>query len=247
MTTIYHIAYAPEAKILHLHFWGCNLRCRGCVRQKEIYDCHIRKTGGAVFQGGKKSEGKPMHFLDIAKVKNILKEVAFSRVILMGMEPTLDPELPQLTELLHQEFHSYNVLLTNGLRLVPLKHLDEVVISIKAYHDDIHQDYTRVSNKEILQNFIKIYSSGKKLRTESVFIPDLIDCSEVENIAKFIAGVDKNIPYRIDAYIPIDGSPWRRPTPQEMERVVGTARQYLANVSCLTANESVKPEVIRIF
>lgn len=243
---IYHISYAPTSKTIHLYFWGCNLRCYGCIRQKEIYDFHIRETENAVSEEREKPTEKPTRFLDFGEVNDILKEKDFCQVIFMGYEATLDPELPKLAELLHKEFHSHNILLTNGLKLIPLDHIDEVCVSIKAYHDDIHQDYTGVSNKEILRNFIKIYSSGKKFRSESVFIPDLIDCPEIEHIAQFIAGVDKSIPYRIDAYVPVGNNPWRRATLEEVERAVGIARKYLLNVSCLIG-KNLKSDITRIF
>lgn len=244
---IYHITCAPEAKELYLHFWGCNFMCRGCVRRKEIYDSHLREIKDSLFKERKTPMEKPTYFLDFGEVKDIIKEKDFSRVIFMGMEPTLDPELPKLAEFLHKEFHSHNILLTNGLRLISLENVDEVVVSIKAYQDDIHRDYTGVSNRKVLENFIRLHHSGIKLRSESVFIPEYIDCLEIENIAKFIAGVDKGIPYRIDAYIPFGDNPWRRPTPQEMKKAVGIAQKYLLNVSCLTGDETVKAEVIRIF
>ena len=243
---IYHITGAPEVKQIFLHFWGCNFMCRGCVRRKELYDSHLRETRDTLFEERKKPLKKPACLLDLGEVKDIIKEKDFSQVIFMGMEPTLDPELPKLAEFLHNEFHSYNILLTNGLRLIPLENVDEVVVSIKAYQDDIHRDYTGISNRKVLENFARLYHSGAKLRSESVFIPEYIDYFEIENIAKFIAGVDKGIPYRIDAYIPFGDNPWRRPTSQEMKKAVGIAQKYLLNVSCLTGDETVKAEVIRI-
>lgn len=221
--------------------------CRGCIRRKGIYDFHLRETKNTVLEEREKPIKKPTRFLDFGEVKDILKEKDFWQVTFMGMEPALDPELPKLAKFLHKEFHRHNTLLTNGLRLVPLDHIDEVVVSIKAYRDDIHRDYTGVSNKEILRNFIKIYSSGKKFRSESVFIPDLIECSEIERIAKFISSVNKTIPYRIDGYVPVGNNPWRRPTPQEMKKAVSIAHKYLLNVSCLIGKKNVKSEVIRIF
>jgi len=244
---IYHITYAPEAKSLCFHFWGCNMYCRGCLCQKEIYDCHLEETKDAIFEEAKKVPEKPVHFLDLGEAMNILKGVNSSQVIFMGMEATLDPELPKLAEVLHREFHSYNILLTNGLRLIPMEHIDEVVLSIKAYQDSLHRDYTGVSNKEILGNFAKLYSQGKKLRAESVLIPDYIDCLESERIAEFIASVDKTIPYRIDAYFPAGDNPWRRATPEEVEEAVRMARRHLINVSCLKGDEKLKYKVVRIY
>jgi len=246
-TNIYHITYAPEAKSLCLHFWGCNMRCRGCLCQKEIYDCHLEETKGAIFEEGKKPAGEPTRFLDFHQVLDILKSLDFKQVIFMGMEATLDLELPKLAETLHKEFQSSNILLTNGLRLIPMEHIDEVVLSIKAYRDDLHRNYTGVPNKEVLENFVRIHSSGKPLRAESVLIPDYIDSPEIGHIAGFIAGVDKTIPFRIDAYFPAGDNPWRRATPEEVEEAVGVAKKHLLNVSCLKGDEKLKYEVVRIY
>jgi len=246
-TNIYHISYAPEAKSLCLHFWGCNMSCRGCLCQKEIYDCHLKETKDAIFEETKKSTEEPTHFLNFQEVKEILEDLDFSQVIFMGMEPTIDTRLPRLAEALHKKFQSSNILLTNGLRLIPMDYIDEVVLSIKAYRDDLHRDYTGVSNKKVLENFVRIYSSCKRLRAESVLIPDYIDCSELERIAEFIASIDKSIPYRIDAYFPAGENPWRRAQPEEVEAAVTAAKKHLLNVSCLRGDEELKYEVMRIY
>jgi pyruvate-formate lyase-activating enzyme len=244
---IYHIAYAPGVKTIHLHFWGCNLNCQGCLRLKEIYDCHLEETKNSLFTQERKIAETPQRFLDLEEVMGILDRLEVRSVIFMGGEPTIDPRLPQLAEALHKEFKSYNILLTNGFRLIDLEHLDEVVFSIKAVTDSLHRDYTGKSNKKALSNFVRLKQSGISLRAESIFIPEYIDSLEIKNIAKFIAGVNTAIPYRIDAYIPVGDSPWRRPTAGEIEEAVTVAERYLTNVSCLKGNEELKHEIVRIF
>jgi len=241
---IYHITYAPGVKTVHLYFWGCNLSCRACVRLKETYNYHI---GDSIFNEAKKNPQVPERFLDLEEVMQILEKLEVRKVIYMGAEPTIDPQLPQLVESLHKEFRSYNILLTNGFKLIDLEHIDEVVFSIKAVTDSLHRDYTGKSNKKALNNFVRLNQSGIRLRAESIFIPQYIDHLEIENIARFIAGVNPAISYRIDAYIPVGDNPWRRPTPEEMEEAVSTAGRYLANVSCLKGNEELKFKVVRIF
>lgn len=243
---IYHIAHAPGVKSVHLHFWGCNLSCRGCLRYKEIYDCHLEETRLTLFNPAKKVVSAPPPLLALSQVEQILSQLDIRQVIFMGAEPAIDPELPGLAELLHKQFSSYNILLTNGFKMLSLEHIDEVVFSLKAWSDSLHRHYTGKSNRKALANFVSLYKSGVKLRAESIFIPEYIDCAEIELIAKFIASVDKSIPYRIDAYIPIGDNPWRRPTIEEMEVAVKVARQYLTEVSCLTGNEGLQYEVIRI-
>ena len=243
---VYHITHSPRVGIAHLHFWGCNLNCRACLLKKELYDCHLIETKDNIFNATKESPQSPERFLSLEEVVRILGKLDVRQVVLMGAEPTTDRELPQLAQALHKEFGSDNILLTNGFIFADLKHIDEVVFSLKAHSDKLHRHYTGKSNEKALENFVKYHQSGVKLRAESVFIPDYIDCPEIENISKFIAGVDKSIPYRIDAYIPIGDNPWRRPTSEEMEKATSLARKHLDHVSCLTGNEELKFEVLRV-
>jgi pyruvate formate lyase activating enzyme len=244
---VYHITYGPETKIVQLHFWGCNLMCRACLLKREIYDCHLTETKDRIRRQQNSKERTPERFLDPGEIMGLLGRLEVGEVIFMGAEPALDPALPQLTAVLHREFSSYNVLLTNGFHVPDLSHIDEVVFSIKAFTDKIHRDYTGASNESALQNFRKLYESGVRLRTESIFIPEYIDGPETEKIARFIAGVDNTIPHRIDAYIPTGDNPWRRPAPGEIENAAEMARNYLKNVSYLTGKENLRYEVVRIF
>ncbi|MFH1639122.1 MAG: radical SAM protein [Chloroflexota bacterium] len=243
---VYHITHSPQAGIIHLHFWGCNLNCRACLLKKELYDCHLVETKDEIFRATGNNPGAPERFLELEEVMHILESLEVRRVILMGAEPTTDRQLPQLAEALHDRFQSHNVLLTNGFIFAELKNIDEVVFSLKACNNDLHRHYTGESNEKALANFIKYHQSGVRLRAESIFIPEYLDCSEIEHISRFIAGVDRGIPYRIDAYIPIGDNPWRRPTPEETARATSIARRYLDNVSCLTGNEELKFDVVRV-
>jgi len=244
---IYHITYAPTVKTVHLHFWGCNLSCRACLRLKEIYNCHLKETREGISNKERKTAETSQRFLDLEEVMEVFGGLEVRTVIFMGAEPAIDPELPQLAESLHKKFRSYNILLTNGFKLIDLEHIDEVVFSIKAVTDSLHCHYTGKSNKKALENFVRLNQLGIRLRAESIFIPEYIDFLEIENITRFIGGVNKTIPYRIDAYIPVGDNPWRRPTPEEMEEAVSVAGRHLGNVSCLKGNEELKYEVVRNF
>jgi pyruvate formate lyase activating enzyme len=244
---VYHITYGPATKTVHLHFWGCNLECRACLLKREIYDCHLTETKERIRQPQSTFNHSPEKFLDLKEVIQLLGKLEVDKVILMGGEAALDSQLPQLTEAFHRVFSSYNVLLSNGFHIPDLSHVDEVVISIKAYTNALHRKYTGASNKKSLENFLSLYQRGIRLRTESIFIPEYIDGPEIERIARFIGGVDKNRPYRIDAYIPTGDNLWRRPAPGEIEHAANLARKYLTNVSYLTGSESLRYEVVRVF
>jgi pyruvate formate lyase activating enzyme len=122
---------------------------------------------------------------------------------------------------------------------MPPKDIDAVSVSIKAYTDAIHIDYTGVSNVNVLKNFVKMYDLGIKMDASSVFIPEYIDYGEIEKIAKFIAEVDPEIPYHLIGYVPVPDAPWREPTRQEIEHAARIAKKYLSKVtfSRLTPDE----------
>jgi len=243
---IYHITYSPETKIACLHFWGCSLDCRGCLLKKELCDCHLEETKRSVLDPAKKNALTPQRFLSLDDTQRILLKLEIKETVLMGAEAALDPELPPLTKFLHDSFGSHNVLLTNGFVIPDLEDIDEVVFSLKAYTDQLHRDYTGKGNENALGNFVRYCHSGVKLRTESVLIPGYIDCAEIDKISGFIGEHDSRIPYRIDAFIPFGDNPWRRPTLQEMENAVNVARKNLAQVTCLTGNETLKYEVLTV-
>lgn len=244
---VYHITYAPQRREVYLHFWGCNLRCKACLCLNEIYDCHLEETRRRIFYQDRESPLPPTKFLSLEGVLSLIKGLLIERAIYMGAEPTIDPQFPMLAEILKKDFKAYNILLTNGFIIPPLYHIDEVVLSLKAFTESLHKDYTGKSNRVALQNFPRIYERVKKFQAESIFIPQYIDKGEIGRIAQFIASIDKSIPYRIDAYIPVGDNPWRRPSEEEIEGAVDEAKKFLLHVSCLKGNEDLKFEVVRIF
>ena len=233
-TTVYHMAYEPSYGSLDIHFYTrCNLKCRACYANYELDDFSLLDdpTGQMI---NKTQVKPPEEFLCLEEVKEHLKGLDIKYVILVGTEPSLDPALPQVTRMLKEDFGAYNMLLTNGVRLADMTDIDEVMLSVKALDDDIHQDYTGCSNKKVLENLKKIYETGKKLQVETVLIPGLIDEYEVERVAKYIGDIDPEIPYRIDAYFKVPGCPWEDAGNEEVERAAELAKKHLKHVSYLT-------------
>src|SRR5208283_1027448 len=130
-------------------------------------------------------------------------------------EASLDPAYLPITEMLHKRYGTRNVLCTNAYRLPPLEHTDDVQISLKAFNDELHRHYTGKSNTRVFENVINLYKSGKKISLASLLIPDYITASEIERLAEFVGGVDKNIPFHILAFFKAYSSQWRRPAPGE--------------------------------
>ena len=164
------------------------------------------------------------------------------RAVLGGAEPTVDRELTDVIRLLRSR-GVYTILLTNGhvlnadmVKSLENAGLNEVCVSIKALTDSIHTYYTGVSNRRLLENFRYLSRCRARLRAESMLIPGLIDIDEIERIAKFIASLNPAIPYRIDAYLQVPGTPWPNAPPERVKEAVEVSRKYLENVSCLHCN-----------
>ena len=245
-TNIYHISYTPATKEASLFFWGCNFDCRECLCKKEIRNYLLNENLHLFREEPKGLAKPPERFLSINEVLQILDSLELQTVLLEGQEASIDPQYSQLTKVLHEKFGSHNILCTNAYKIPSLSNTDELQISIKAYNDSLHRHYTGKSNERVLSNFISLYQSGIKLTVASLYIPDYIDSGEIERIAKFIASIDEDIPFHILAYFKAGDNPWRRPTTEEMEAAVMVARQHSTEVSCLTGNEQLKYEVIRI-
>jgi len=189
----------------------------------------------------------PEQFLDFEEVLQALDKLNIESILLEGQEASIDPQYPQLTEALHRRYGSYNVLLSNCYELPCLKDTDKVAFGIKAVTDSLHKDYTGVSNERILRNFINLYHDGMKIIVESLVIPGYIDIEETERIAKFVASVDKEIPYVLLPYFKAGDNPWRRPTPEEMDGAASVCKRHLTNVYYFRGDEELQFEVVSIF
>jgi len=200
-----------------------------------LYDIHLKT----------RPKGK-IRYLNLDEVLRILDRLGARKVILMGGEPTVDPELLTLTKKLHDS-GVYCVLLTNGHELNEelLENVNEICVSIKAYSDELHRKFTGKSNKNTLTNFKKIYDFNVPLSSESIYIPNLIDLKETKKIAQFVSSIDPNIPYHLDAYVPVNDL-WQAPTPREIKNAVKEARKYLKNVTYLCGTEKLKHKVFNV-
>ena len=221
-TGVYRITFNPELKSVCIFFRNCNFKCKGCIRKNERIPSRAMPMGEVLWK---------LSILDA------------SLAIFMGGEPTVHDEMPEIAEFCKEELGMRNVLLTNAYSLTEehLFHFDDVCISLKAISDEIHRDFTGFPNRRVLKNFIIAYNFcknyGLNLRAESIFIPLYIDCDEIRRIARFISEIDDEIPYRIDAYVPVRGAIWRSPRCEEMEEALKIAKEHLRNVSCLFGNE----------
>lgn len=248
-TRVYHITYSKDYGICSLFFWGCNLKCRMCLLKKEAYDCHLPENRLKIYDPEYTSTG-PSKFLTLKELFGLLSELDIKTTFLMGAEPVQDPHLSHILDYLKSR-QSRISLLTNGLKLPPFEKLDEIIFSIKAVSPELHRDYAAHDNSAILNNFRTLAATeGIRLYSETVFIPDYVDEKEIFKIAEFIVSVNSQIPFRIDAYLPVPGLSWRAPTVAEIESLTAEIKKILPLTTCFFGDSGNTPlayDIERIF
>lgn len=246
-TNVYHITYTPATESASLRFWGCNMTCLGCLCKEGVYD-HLLKDNRLSDQPLRDNRSKPEHFLEFDEVMELLSKLTLKRIFLTGKEASIDPQYPALTKAFHQRFGTENTLYTNGYKVPPLNDTDSIEIGIKAFSERLHLHYTGRPAKKVKENFIKYAKSGIKLTVASILIPGFIEADEIENIARFIASVNRNIPYFILPYYPSGDNPWRKTKPEEIDEVATLARKHLNHVSsCKGTDHELLYDVERVF
>ncbi|KAJ5074596.1 flavodoxin family protein [Anaeramoeba ignava] len=176
---------------------GCNFTCSFCQNWK---------TSMATRQG------IDIEDLDIGKklspeqiVKNCIKENCKS-IAYTYNEPTIFAEYIYDTAKLAHKKGIKNVMVSNGYMspetielLSP--YIDGINIDLKAFTNEFYQNLSGVRLSPVLRNIERWYRLGVWVELTTLVIPDENDSDEeLENIAKFIYGIDKNIPWNVSAY-----------------------------------------------
>jgi len=206
---------------------GCNFHCRGCFRP-------ARDGGGTLLTADETLERMEQACL------NYYGKVP-AEAMITGGEPTLDKVyLLSLIKGLKEKGFEKIVLMTNGYALGEDENyvteleeagLTEAHVDLKAFSEDVHKSYTGKSNKPVLRAIGKLNASRIELLVQTVYMPGIVDDAEIEQIAKFLASVNKDIKYRINPFVPIFAyeQVTRRPTLEEIERAYEIASKYLPN------------------
>jgi len=219
----------------------CNYKCYGCITDYNNYDYHLDDYSP--------KDKEPINNDEVIK---LLKDIKFNKVFFFGKEPFSNSGFPDLAKQIKNEYNSYNVVITNGTYYHKniSDFMDEICISIKAVSESIFTEYTGFVDKDLAISNLQKYNTHNKLvlRTESVFIPNLVDINELSLIAKKIATINPLINHRIDAYIPFIDDKKRRPTIDEMDNALIKSKKHLINTSILHSNsKALKKKVIEIY
>ena len=216
---------SPRRKV-KINLSGCDFDCKGCF-------AIAKQETGRTFS----VEGLLNLFI---KSCRLIYGGLVDDAQMTGGEPTKDPDyLLYLIRGLRDLGVSKIGISTNGhmldrnlVEVLKALSVDYIKLDLKAYTDEIHKWYTGESNINVLKAVELLHEYGLSFYVRTIFIPNIVDVPEVERIAKFLSGVDKNILYRLYQFAPeqLDVKFSRSPTEEEMLKAFDVAKRYLNNV-----------------
>jgi pyruvate formate lyase activating enzyme len=123
-------------------------------------------------------------------------------------EPTIFFEYAYDTARLANAKGLKNVFVTNGFMsrecLLMIKpYLDAANVDLKSFSDQTYKDRIGGRLKPVLSNISFMKELGIWVEVTTLIIPGINDSdNELKQIAGFIAGIDKNMPWHVSAYYP---------------------------------------------
>ncbi|MDR2557932.1 MAG: AmmeMemoRadiSam system radical SAM enzyme [Oscillospiraceae bacterium] len=182
--------FHPGSSILSVGSYGCNMSCSFC-QNSGISQC-TPKTGDYI---------PPQALVEIALSVPDNIGVAFTY-----NEPLVSCEYLTDCAPLLQKAGLKVVLVTNGLiNEQPLRklllYIDAMNIDLKAFSESFYKKHG--GDFETVKNTIKIANEACHIEVTTLVIPGENDTEEeITAIAKWLASVNKNIPYHISRFFP---------------------------------------------
>lgn len=215
--------FHPGSRILSAGSFGCNLRCPFC--QNHEISMAGSKEADAMYISPEALAGKAK---ELERAGNI--GVAFTY-----NEPLVGWEYVRDTARLARKMGMENVMVTNGT--ASLEVLEELLPYINAMNIDLkafrEESYRKLGGDlETVKAFIVRAAAGCHIELTTLIVPgENDDTAEMEEEARWIASVGKDIPLHVTRFFPRYQMMDKDATEvAEVYRLAETARRYLTNV-----------------
>lgn len=207
---LYH--FLPGSGIFSFGTIGCNFNCAFCQNwdlsqagknertlalKGQIQPSELAKS---IEEYG--SDLRPKDIIAYCRENNI------GAIAYTYNEPSIFFEYTYDTAKLAKKYGIKNVYVTNGyLSKEALKkispYLDAANIDLKSFRPEFYRDVVKAKLEEVLDSINEFYKAGIYIELTTLLIPGKNDSvTELKNIAKFIAGIDKDIPWHISRFTP---------------------------------------------
>jgi pyruvate formate lyase activating enzyme len=191
---LYH--FYPFSKVMSVGTFGCNFSCKHC-QNWEISQVDLANSYRSVFKLS------PEDLIKTA-IEHDCKGIAWTY-----NEPTVWFEYTLDCAKLAKENGLYTVYVTNGfISLEALKmlqpYLDAFRVDLKSFDDKFYQEICGVKSAKHVFDIIRAaYEMGMHIECVTNIIPTKNDDEQnLENIAKWIANLDKSIPWHVTRFFP---------------------------------------------
>ncbi len=187
---LYH--FLPKTKAYSIGTVGCNFKCGFC-QNYEI--SQLRKIVG--------KEITPEQIVERA-IATRCKSIAYTY-----NEPTIFAEFVKDTAVLAKKKGIKNILVTNGYMTKECleffgKDIDAMNIDLKSFNEEFYNKICKAKLKPVLETIKLAHEKGIHIEITTLIVPNENDSiEELEKIAKFISGIDKNIPWHISRFFPM--------------------------------------------
>ncbi len=213
---LYH--FLPGTKTFSIGMAGCNLKCLNCqnweLSQRGYDNLQTKETTSS----------------------EILIQALHSKcpsISYTYSEPLISYEYVLDITKLSKKKGLKNILVSNGfINPEPLKniikYIDAANIDLKSFKDETYKTLCGAKLSPILDTIRYLYENKVHVEITTLLIPNINDSEkELEEIAKFISNISKDIPWHISAYYPsykLD----EPPTPLKLlKQAEKTGKKYL--------------------
>ncbi len=207
---LYH--FYPGTKSFSLAAAGCNFRCSFC-QNWQISQSRVRDGGG-----GESQPLEPREAVRLAKA-NGCRSISYTYT-----EPTIFFEYAADTGRLAKAEGLANNFVTNGYMTAEAleaarEWLDACNVDLKAFRDKTYKDICGARLEPVLESIRAMRRLGIWVEVTTLVVPGLNDGpDELRDIARFLAGVGRDIPWHISRFHPDYKYTEALPTPVEMLR-----------------------------
>jgi len=199
---LYH--YLPGSKTMSIGFFGCNFKCDFC----QNFDIACLRGSTAEKEIIKLPETSPQNFVEIAQKQNA-KSIAFTY-----NEPSISAEYNLEAIFLAKKVLPAlgTIYVSNGYTsaeqikaLIKGKaKLDAINIDLKSFSEDFYRGICGASLENVLKCIKEFHKAGIWMELTTLIIPQKNDSiEELKQIASWISGLNKNIPWHVSAFFPM--------------------------------------------
>lgn len=189
---LYH--FYPGSKILSVGSYGCNLSCSFC------------QNHSISMVGEQELEAIVVTPEELVEKAIELRQAGNIGVAFTYNEPLIGYEFVRDTSILLHKQDMKSVVVTNGsvtkeIAEEILPHIDALNIDLKGFTSEF---YRKISGAfQLVKEFIRLAVSQSHVELTTLIIPGENDTvEEMEDMAKWIASIDKNIPLHVSRFFP---------------------------------------------